>query len=508
LFIEVSPSLAAGIQDAMAYLEEYPYSCLEQTTSRLTAYVIYARIMQLSGNDPKNLADTLDEKVERVLGRLYDTQNSNGGWGWWPGVSDLQTSAYILDILLEAREAGFQVSEHMIEEAVEYLSNHVRYISNRRPQYEFNRQAYVSYVLAKAGDPSVSALERLYLNRGNLSLYAKAYLLQAYHLADLNEDYQTTLLNEVADAAIMSTAGTHWEEDYHDYWNWNTDTRTTAIVLNALIQVDPEIELLPNAVRWLMFHRSGTHWYSTQETAWVLRALANWLEASQEFESAYQFVVGLNDEEIYRGTANRENITTPVQLAVPIDETLGGELAYLAFAKDDGPGNLYYTTYADIALPVEDVSAMDHGLTISRQYFLAEDLETPVTEVPQGALVQVRITMVVPNTLHYLVIDDPLPAGLEAVDTSLLISPEIPENYSFRDFRKYGWGWWFFDYIEMYDERTVISADYLSPGTYVYVYYARAATPGTYSVIPVTAEEFYFPDVFGRGEGSLFVVTP
>jgi cohesin domain-containing protein len=45
-------------------------------------------------------------------------------------------------------------------------------------------------------------------------------------------------------------------------------------------------------------------------------------------------------------------------------------------------------------------------------------------------------------------------------------------------------------------------------GTYVLAYRRRASTAGTFKVIPPTASEFYFPDVGGRGAGSLFEVKP
>jgi uncharacterized protein YfaS (alpha-2-macroglobulin family) len=60
----------------------------------------------------------------------------------------------------------------------------------------------------------------------------------------------------------------------------------------------------------------------------------------------------------------------------------------------------------------------------------------------------------------------------------------------------------------MFDEKVVLSAEYLPSGTYVFTYLARASTAGTFQVIPVTAQEFYFPDVAGRGDGSVFVVKP
>jgi uncharacterized protein YfaS (alpha-2-macroglobulin family) len=110
-----------------------------------------------------------------------------------------------------------------------------------------------------------------------------------------------------------------------------------------------------------------------------------------------------------------------------------------------------------------------------------------------------------------VVIDDPLPSGLEAVDQSLSTSPqsvEIPQNYSWEDMMWRGWGWWFFSHTQLRDEKVVLSVDYLPAGTYVYTYLARAASIGVFRTMPTTAQEFYFPEVYGRGDGSIFTVTP
>jgi uncharacterized protein YfaS (alpha-2-macroglobulin family) len=123
----------------------------------------------------------------------------------------------------------------------------------------------------------------------------------------------------------------------------------------------------------------------------------------------------------------------------------------------------------------------------------------------------VRLTLVAPSTLRYVIIEDPLPAGLEAVDQSLEITPqnlEIPRSYSWNDVFSRGWGWWYFEHIQLRDEKVVLSASYLPAGTYIYTYLARASTVGSFNVIPTTAQEFYFPEVNGRAEGGTFVVHP
>ncbi len=121
---------------------------------------------------------------------------------------------------------------------------------------------------------------------------------------------------------------------------------------------------------------------------------------------------------------------------------------------------------------------------------------------------RVRLTVVVPAAVHYIVVADPLPAGFEAVDASILTDTAVPTSYTLTDYNERGWGWWYFSHIELRDEKVVLSTDYLPAGTYVYTYLARASTAGTFKVIPPTASEFYFPDVGGRGAGSVFVVKP
>jgi alpha-2-macroglobulin len=131
----------------------------------------------------------------------------------------------------------------------------------------------------------------------------------------------------------------------------------------------------------------------------------------------------------------------------------------------------------------------------------------------------------VPSTRQFVVLDDALPAGLEAVDLSLRTSSalpgpgkSLPNNVQIEDEEQpagdnqwaYGsWdsGWWSpFDHREMRDDRVVYSATLLWPGTYSATYIARATTPGTFIRPPAHAEEMYNPGLYGRSDGGVFVV--
>jgi uncharacterized protein YfaS (alpha-2-macroglobulin family) len=84
----------------------------------------------------------------------------------------------------------------------------------------------------------------------------------------------------------------------------------------------------------------------------------------------------------------------------------------------------------------------------------------------------------------------------------------IPKDFRWDSMAQEGWGWWHFEHAQLRDEKLVLSTTELPAGTYVYTYTARATTPGTFQVIPTTAQEFYFPEVYGRNAGSVFTVIP
>jgi alpha-2-macroglobulin len=107
-------------------------------------------------------------------------------------------------------------------------------------------------------------------------------------------------------------------------------------------------------------------------------------------------------------------------------------------------------------------------------------------------------------------VEDPLPAGMEAVDTSLKTTSQIGQNPALNRTDKYsyfdGWGWWWFTHSELRDEKVALFATNLPAGTYEYTYQIRAGVDGTFNVLPAHAEEMYFPEVFGRSDGSQFVI--
>ena len=184
------------------------------------------------------------------------------------------------------------------------------------------------------------------------------------------------LLSDLTSEAIVSATGAHWEEDTIDYWTMNTNNRSTAIVLDALSRLAPENALVPQTVRWLMVARKEGHWETTQETAWSLIALTDYMVASGELEADYSYQVYFNGELADHRTVDADNLDEPQVLRVAVADMLADQGNQLWMerlepaAGQTGKGRLSDAAYLRYFLPVEVVKALARRTTVVRRYAL------------------------------------------------------------------------------------------------------------------------------------------
>jgi uncharacterized protein YfaS (alpha-2-macroglobulin family) len=266
-----------------------------------------------------------------------------------------------------------------------------------------------------------------------------------------------------------------------------------------------------------MTARRGGIWETTQETAWALIALTDWMVATGELTADYDYAVDLDGRELLAGQFTPELVGESIVTELPLSAWDDPTSALLTFSRGDGPGRLYYTAHVEAFLPVEEIEALDRGIIVHRQYVSSScergEACEPLESAQVGETVRVRLTIIAPHDLYYVVVEDPLPAGGEAIDTglettSLLDSgPSLYRESGRRSGWWFPWWWRWYSHSEMRDEKVVLFADSLPAGTYTYEYSFRATQAGVYHVIPTTAREFYFPEVFGRGDGELFEIV-
>jgi len=524
LSLRLDPSLAAGMTEGLDYLEHYPYECTEQIVSRFLPNVLTYRAMRELGLSKPELEQRLPDLVAGALEKLNNRQNEDGGWGWWEkGESRVHLTAYVIFGMVEARRAGFEVQEEVVDRGLSYLRGQL--VSGRElvSYREANQQAFVLYVMAEAGDTGRASEHTgdLYQHRDKLSHYGRAFLAMTLHLIGEQGGASggpiDTLLSDLQNDAILSATGAHWEEEGYDFWAMNTDTRSTAVILDALARLDPENDLIPNVVRWLMVARRDGIWETTYETSWALIALTDWMRVTGELRGNYNYAVWLNDQLLEDGRVTPETVDESTRRQVPVADLLTETSNRLAIGRGAGEGRLYYTAHLRTFLPVEEIEPLNRGVIVSRQYSdptCSEGVQCPEVEGAEvGEVVQVRLTIIAPHDLTYVVVEDPLPAGAEPIDPTLATTSLVEQQPTLfrqadsdygREFYRWWWSW--YSRSEMRDDKIVLFADYLPAGTYEYTYTFRATRPGEYHVIPTSAREFYFPEVFGRGAGRLFSV--
>ncbi|MGC9348354.1 MAG: alpha-2-macroglobulin family protein [Anaerolineae bacterium] len=514
LTLTLEPSLAAGMLSGLDYLKHYPHECIEQLVSRFLPNLASYQALSELGLDSAELERDLEEQVDTAVKRLLQRQSVSGGWGrWWSDTSDLQVSAYATWGLVQAKAAGFDVDDRKINNALNFLER--RLASPLEEEGSVLPQTLARYVLAEAGREAPESLDTaLYESRETLGVTERAYLALAWGVSDPQDPRVVSLLKSLRADVAMSAGGAQWEETEREHWV--TATRATAVALDTFARLAPDDPLVPQAVRWLMAGRTRDHWSTTQETAWAVMALTDVMVATGELDADYDWGIALNAEAVDEGTIAAADVQTAMEYVMEADDLRRASPNALEISRGEGDGTLYYTADLAIYQPVGDLTAESRGVTIDRQYCKAEngaepeerDREltpcTPVTTAHPGDLIEVRLTLTLPRTRHYLVVEDFYPAGMEPVDPTLRTEQTgtAPSLLG----RRTGWWWPRLSHEELRDERAVFYADRLSAGTYQLRYYLRAAVPGEYGALPATASEMYFPEVWGRSAGALFVV--
>ncbi len=523
LKITLQPSLAAAMQDGLHYLQHYPYECTEQIVSRFLPNIITYRVLQQNGIKNDALRQALQEQVSTSLQKLYASQQMDGGWGWWP--QDRETSPYITAYALWglsiARANGFPVSESVLSRAARYMGGQLKTLRLSSSDYLFNQQAFYLFVLSEyervSGQHSSMNLHyavNAFAQRQKLNIEGKALLAMSLKTLGGPEADVKALRSDLNNTAQTSGSGVFWEEKSPAWRLMGSDTRTTAVVLTALTRLTPRDGRLPMVVRWLMAARSDGHWSTTQETAWSLIALSNWLQLSGALHPDYQASVQLNNVPLWQSTVTEKDVQAKIVLQKSVQALLRNNLIALRRrAADDGQdtGQLYYLLDLRLFRPVEQIKPLNRGFVVQRSYTLYGHPDKPIAAAHVGDVIDVHLSLILPADRLYVMVEDPIPAGTEPLDVNLNttsrtiagpgLSKETPQGQP---------DYWFWrpEHTEMHDQKVSFFARWLPAGSYDYHYQVRATLPGRYLTPPTVASDMYFPELFGRTGGGTFQVLP
>ena len=473
LTVQVSPSMAITMLDALPYLIDYPYGCTEQTMSRFLPAVVTAKTMKDLGLQPEdvmgkvfggieqaNVAATqpkgkknlerLDDMVKSGLARLYDFQHGDGGWGWWKqGESDRWMTAYVVWGLTLAKQSGTDIKADALTRGATFLDKTLV-----EEEENPDMQAWMLHALAvymkteKTGKVSKfqeTAFDNLWKKRDQLNAYTRALLaLSAHHLGKAKEaktlienlengikkddrpDTSILVAGTPANNAVMGTA--HWGED-GVWWRWSDGgVEATAWGLRALLTIDPQNKLIEPVSNWLIKNRRGAQWSNTRDTAMVVLAMNDYLRVSGELKPELEYEVFVNGKKIAdRKVSGTDVFSAPSRFAV--DTKLIKDGANEVRIKRKGEGPIYFAAETKFFSLEEPIPAAGNEIFVKREYYKLVGRPTllkgyvydkvPLKDgesVKSGERIETVITVETKNNYEYLLFEDLKPAGFEAVE--------------------------------------------------------------------------------------------
>jgi uncharacterized protein YfaS (alpha-2-macroglobulin family) len=449
--------------------------------------------------------------VNATLRELRGFQIWNGGFSYWPGSvhESPYASAYAMYVFVQARKSGYSLNQQMFNRGVEYLKGVLRWPDNM-PAYPYTYTSWAAtktlilYTLALVGQPEPSYYETYFKNLDRIPLFAKATLLKAISVSTKNKKMMQTITTNLLNSIKVNPTSAHFEEPNVRglEWCWSSNTRTTAIILQALLASDGftenKADLPAKIVKWLMEQKRLERWNNTQENVYVVEALATYFNKYENVEPKFRAEILVAAQSVLSRMFEGRSLKTE-RVARELDKFEKGKELQLQMRKE-GSGMLYAGVRMSY-YPKDQPRPADEGIAVTKAIEPLNAEGRPAEKTfAAGSLMKVTLHVITPQQRNFVVVEDPLPAGLEAVNTSLQTeSSELRRMLADIQSQESGGRWWgSFNHHEFRDDRVMLFADQLEAGVHTFSYLARATTMGRFGLSATYVEMMYEPEVFGN----------
>ena len=456
--LAVGPLARFDAPGLLTALDRYPYGCTEQVTSKAMPLLYFDQLSEALGlADKARVARRIDQAIVRVLGN----QASNGAFGlWYPSSGDLWLDSYVTDFLSRARSQGYTVPDQAFEKALNNLRNRVNYAADFEDGGE--DVAYALMVLAREGYAAIGDLRYYSDARSGAfkTALAQAQLGAALSYGDQGRADRMFRLAGARVAEQERSSG--WRRDY------GSGLRDQAAVLSLAVDAGSEaIDLVSLADT---VSRAPTARRSTQENMWSLMAV-NALAKEGGAEGM---------------RLNGAAMEAPLVRSLTEDELIAG------VALENGGDRETTAVVSVFGVPSEPEPAGGNGYKIERMYYTTDGDPIALEQVAQNDRI-VAVLRVTPlrDTQARLMVNDPLPAGME-IDNPNLISGgdiraldwlDLNANVQNSEFRT---------------DRFLAAVDWSGRDAFQMAYILRAVSPGVFHHPAAVVEDMYRPDFRAR----------
>ncbi len=479
-------------------LLQYPYGCLEQTTSSTYPWLLLDEAMvkkfDLNSSIEQQFQQPFSEafrqeQIQKGIEKLKAKQLSQGGFGYWDASSweSRWGTVYATELLIDARKQGIVIDDDMLKSAIKRLT----FFVNNNPKsemwsespgyYQFSYRAYAAFVLAKADAISLGFVRRLYSQA--MTNYegegdSKPIKLDQSGLAWMHLAGALQQLNDTARAQKALELALKIERKPNAYYrDYGSVVRDQALSLAVALEIGLDDGTLADQMINSLHNK---RWFSTQERIALLKVARQYANKTSRWDATIQL-----------SSSEQSLVKTQAFNAVFDADKLRQLKGITAHDQKLYASLQYQGAPSDIPQPYSE------GVSIRRQYYDLSGQPTIPTTLTSGDLVIVELSLAtvdddirIPDAL----VVDLLPAGLvlenqnlsnASVDLDSIMIDEKPLGSYFRENHV--------QHQEYRDDRFVASVSLNHRAVKKLYYLARAVTPGTYQVAPPFVEDMYRP---------------
>jgi hypothetical protein len=494
------------IAPSLRYLLQYPYGCIEQTSSGIIPLAGLRRLIA-ENVIPGFTVAQVDKFLKPGIVRLVSMQLGNGSFGYWPGDREPTWwgTLYATFALTMAKEAGYDVPAERLALAVTYI--HKQLFGDHKGtnihRYGIDELAAVNLAMnAKLTKENLAILLKDY---EAASLEGKAYLLWA-----------DALLKHSPEAGLKEKMGKldPKPDTSRTFW-YDSNNREIAATLLATLRVHPESPRVDHFAGLIMKAlKPDGRWYSTADTGICLLAMADYFKRSPLPGEGESIKVKILQPELEPVEVN----LTRIAEEIPLDAAnlLKHRRLEIQTANDR---LVHFTLLYNYPDPASRTTDLDHGWHLEKTIRNLNGSD----EIKVGDIV--KVTLEFEDSAHrdgkysrfeYVAIEDPLPAGMIAINAALKTEGGTPQEDGDSDEDNEEWycdwedGAYKLrpDHFEMHDEKVLAFKNRLWSGRFRLSYYARAVCQGEFRLRPSRVSLMYDPEIFGLTTGETVKILP
>ena len=450
----------------------------------------------------------LDQKASEAIEKITQLQAEDGGMSAYPGqaISHPFLSVYTAETLFKADVAGIEVPTALINSLQTYLQQTLANPGKDNLCVSLvckNRlRLNVLMALANWQEPRNEFISDIYGLRKEFDLVTQIKLARYLTKFPQWQSELEILLTELEEVIYQTGRTATINLSPEDQW-MSSATVAQAEALQLIIAQNRQPELIDKLLQSLLDLRQNGIWNNRYDNAAALTALVAYSE-TESIPENLSVEVQLGTKKLSSSQLNSTD-NTSWNLTLPLKELPPGKnnLVITPSANE----KLNYLVAFNYRLAGNQPGRFN-GLRVDRKVRLANDnqvlenmglstQETPFKVLP-GQVFDIGLELIVDHRVNHVMIVDPLPAGMEAVDTSFKISNQAVQAQTDS---------WQIDYQTIYKDRIFAYADTLEPGVYQLHYLVRSVTPGEFLWPGTKAELQYAPEEFGRATSSTLVVS-